>query len=144
MAWGNHNWCICFNNCNTIFGADTDALKRKNYLALQANFFIVILREFNKFTTCFCQIAVTTYISSRCGYFYNLIRFVGIVSHCDASQQPFTGQKSLMCSMSSIPVFWRRLIESLLLLFKKSKMGDPMDLLTLLAAIYTDVVLSKR
>jgi len=44
-------------------------------------------------------------------------------------------QKSLMCSMSSLPVFWRRSIERLLLLFKKSKMGEPMDLLTLLAAI---------
>ena len=44
MASGNHNLCICFYNCNTIFGAETDALKRKNYLALHANFFIVILR----------------------------------------------------------------------------------------------------
>ena len=93
MALGNHDWCICFNNCNTIFGADTDALKRKNYLALQANFFIVILRKFNKLATCFCQIAVTTYVSSSCGYFYYLIKFVSIVSHCDASQQPFTRPK---------------------------------------------------
>jgi hypothetical protein len=44
-------------------------------------------------------------------------------------------QKSLMCTMSSLPVFWRRSTEILLLLFKKSKIGDLMDLLTLLAGI---------
>jgi len=42
--------------------------------------------------------------------------------------------------MSSLPVFWRRSIERLLLLFKKSKIGDPIDLLTLLAAIKTGVL----
>ena len=135
MVWGNHNWCICFYNCNIIFGADTDALKRKNYLALQANFFIVILAEFNKFTTCFCQIAVTTYVTSYCGYFYYLIKFVSIVPHCDASQQPFTRPKIPHVFQSSLPVFWRRSMEILLLLFKKSKIGNPMDLLTLFAAI---------
>jgi len=143
MAWGIHNWCICFNNCNTIFGADLDALKRKNYLALQANFFIVILAEFNKFTTCFCQIAVTTYVASSCGYFYYLIRIVGIVSHCDASQQPFTRLKIPHVFHEFAPCFWRRSTEILLLLFKKSKIGDPIDLLTLLAAIKTGVFLQS-
>ena len=93
VAWCNHKWCICLNNCNTIFGADTDASKRENYLALQANFFIVILAQFNKFTTCFCQFAVTTYVASSCGYFDYLIKFASFVSHCDASQQPFTRPK---------------------------------------------------
>ena len=32
-------------------------------------------------------------VASSCGYFYYLIKFVSIVSHCDASQQPFTRPK---------------------------------------------------